>query len=216
MKHLLILAIIGLTFNCVIAQSTTEAVNLRLADTDPTYAKRLKHHIGIKAFLNARKSGDACADPLLICLLQSGFSIDDFPKAYFVVKAPIGSRVEPYVTALREKGMSEEDIQLRLKRRAVVYNAERRKVIKQITGVMDDAFVDSLIALPCESKDHPRFALDANCKEGEPLLTEADWMTETHKKAIASHSGEARQFSSHPVSLSSDQDSLLTAPPAKE
>jgi hypothetical protein len=62
----------------------------------------------------------------------------------------------------------------------------------------------------------PKFDIFSQAKDGEKLFSDSDWMTESYRKAIASYTGDPRHFSTFPVQLRKEDDSLLNIQPARE
>jgi hypothetical protein len=206
---MIILACVGL-LQTVTGQLTNETVNTALRQSDTNYAARVTHHLAIKTFLSARDKDDSRANQLISVLLSNGFAIDDFPKAYWIINMPAAPPIEPYVAKLREWGRTEEEIAMRLKRRAPRDDALRRNLIKQMTGITDEHFVDPMLALEQQAKVGPGPGpILPQAIDGERLLTDADWMTDPYRQLIASSSGKPRRFSTFPIHLNPEDDSLL-------
>jgi hypothetical protein len=176
----------------------------------PLYSDAVKHHLAIKTFLASKESKDPRAEPLLVFLLRSGFSIDDFPRAYAVINMPIGPTESAYIEALRKDGRTEEKIQLTVERRRSYYRALGRNLIKQMTGITDNTFVDFMQELRDRHKpaDFKQSVIFTVAEDKEKLLTDTDWLTDAYLRAISSYSGERRHFAVMPIQLSPEDNSL--------
>jgi hypothetical protein len=201
MKTLTLIASLTLLTSALVQGDPPEFVQLARAKNDAKLTAKVVHHLAIKAFLVARDQGDTRAERLLGFLLNNGYSIDDFSKAYFVINAPVVPPEADFVRMMRSINFPEDKLQRDLGRRRAALGEVHKKFIREWTGITDEDSVTFLYDLANESKDGLKIQMFQVPVDGERLLTDADWLTNVYKVQIATFKGERRHLPDQPQHL---------------
>lgn len=181
-----------------------ELVDLSRAESDSAYRERVYYHTAIKSYLASPLRGKPELEEVLTFLLQNGFSIRDLHNAYVVLHMPSfhPAKRPEFRREMFERGFDEDQIQVRVAQVSVESSRRNRQRVQQMTGLEDNRLLDAFMRLAPESPaplgPSSTFMPSMEAEDGEPLLTDSDWMSDEHRKAAAANRGERRRLAPSP------------------
>ena len=182
---------------------------LRRAQTDPDthfnrerfnldqdYAQKCRKHQAILSYQNSLRRGDPNYEKVLHMLLKNGYGVEhwsDVCTELLQLHQPLNSRR----VNLKQRGYSEAEIEVDLdgfrdKHRHLELVVTGRLIQK--IGVIEPNVIADLLSIPivAGNDEDPFGRGNIRFSEGDPLLTDEDWMTPEHKASQASYQGEPR------------------------
>ena len=171
--------------------------NLERSMRDKDYAMKARKSVRISQYLNAPRRGDPNYEQVLHTLLKNGFGIEDWRQT----TSNISEWHMPYHIRrynLEERGDPAEAIEENLRNLQAIrendYELIKEALIHDI-GITDMSVLDELMGIPIvmDNGEYPFGRSGYDLYEGDPLLTDEDWMTPEHKASQASYQGEPRE-----------------------
>lgn len=180
-----------------------ELVDLDKAKSDPAYRERVYYHTAIKSYLASPLKGKPELEEILTFLLKDGFTIRDLHNAYVELHLPRSNPANRpgFRRELFERGFNEDQIEMRVAEVSAQAAKRHRQIVQQSTG-LDDGLLEDFMRLAPESPTSLRpsstFMPSVEAEDGEPLLTDSDWMSDEHREAAAAYRGERRRLAPSP------------------
>jgi hypothetical protein len=178
----------------------SEHISFDRINSEEAYRSKLRRHNNIKKYASSPLKGTPLIEQPLNVLLKNGYSIDELHNAYAALQIHSTGReqLQEQLAKKREALMKTRpnEVESSMRYTEDMINKSKQRSFQFTTGIHDQSVIEQLIALSPEFVGSPSIAIalpELPNADGERILTDDDWMSESHRKAFASYQGEPRK-----------------------